>query len=158
MLDLEKIPQPALSAARARGHSEADILKMTAREIFVEFCLWNGLINWGDELWECAGALRELSTAAAETKVVLWMDGGLVQGVMAATPLELYVLDYDTEGADKEELTDIPQADGKTAQAYTGIWSAEVDPIRNAELVRTVEESALQQDAVQGSATSAAGG
>ena len=38
------------SALASRGHSDAGILRMTPDEMFDEFCMWHGLINWGPTL------------------------------------------------------------------------------------------------------------
>lgn len=144
MIDLAKVPKRILAAVRARGHKESAIAQMSTRELFNEYCIWNGFLNWGDDLWDAATALKALEPPAHEPKVVVWMEGGLVQGVMASTKLELCVIDYDTEGVAEIELTAIPQSNGKVANAYTSMWSAEVDSARVNELVNVAEESALR--------------
>jgi hypothetical protein len=45
-------------------------------------------------------------------RVVIVMDGGLVQEVIADQPLEVTVIDYDAEGSDPEDLRKVPQGNG----------------------------------------------
>lgn len=35
-------------------------------------------------------------------RIVIFMDGGLIQDVVADEPTEVYVVDYDTEGVDED--------------------------------------------------------
>lgn len=56
----------------------------------------------------------------SETVVVIVLEGGLVQAVCCAEPLpglRFEVVDYDTEGADPDEISPIPFIDGTTAGA-----------------------------------------
>ena len=50
-MNLENIPFDVLSAVRERGHSDATIELMRPREIFEEYCEWEGLINWSTRLY-----------------------------------------------------------------------------------------------------------
>ena len=52
--------------------------------------------------------------------IAVILDGGLVQNVCSrdGQPVRLTVVDYDTEGADEDDLTAIVQDDGKKADAY----------------------------------------
>lgn len=38
-------------------------------------------------------------------KIVITLDGGIIQDIVATHQVEVIVLDRDTEGADKEDLT-----------------------------------------------------
>ena len=53
--------------------------------------------------------------------IVIAIEGGLVQGVSSDDPAEqgkeVVVIDYDAEGADQEEVHQVPQGDGKTQDA-----------------------------------------
>lgn len=63
MLDLTKIPYTVLSDIRERGHSDETIAQMSPQEAFSEYCIWNGLINWGGTLFRAVENLK-----AAEEK------------------------------------------------------------------------------------------
>lgn len=40
-----------LLALQKRGHSEKEIAGMSPKETFIEYCEWNGLLGWGEKLW-----------------------------------------------------------------------------------------------------------
>ena len=140
MVDVTKLPASVLAALRNRERSDTAIAGMTMREIFNEYCTWHGLIGWGDDLWQTAAALRDLDPRPVEVPhVVVWMEGGLIQGALSASPLQVSVIDYDTEDCtDTDDLHEIPQQDGRVAEAYASVWPAEVDPARAAELIEAV--------------------
>jgi hypothetical protein len=74
---------------------------------------------------------RALFTSAATTpiRVAVALDGGLVQGAVADRPgVSVTTIDYDTEGADADEVRAIPQDGGDTAEATIGGVSATFDP------------------------------
>jgi hypothetical protein len=62
-LDLSKIPADVLADIRKRGYSDEEIAHFTPADAFNHFCMWHGLINWGDKLIRTLDALR-----ASETK------------------------------------------------------------------------------------------
>lgn len=80
-----------------------------------------------NEFWE--------ERKAISPTVAIVLEGGLVQSVVSDYPnllpsMNLLVLDYDTEGADQEELLQVPQPDGTLSEAtghYEGINQAEID-------------------------------
>ena len=55
--------------------------------------------------------------------LVIALEGGLVQAVVTDQSdllgKEVLVIDYDTEGADPDEISLIPQEDGSIAEACT---------------------------------------
>lgn len=65
-------------------------------------------------------------------KICIVMDGGSIQAISTmGVPVSVLVIDYDTEGADPEDLATIPQpsnhpffAQGQQ-QAVISIWAAE---------------------------------
>ena len=67
--------------------------------------------------------------------VAIILEGGLVQCVVSdrpdnIQPMNLMVLDYDSEGADEDELLQVPQKDGSVSTAtgrYEGFCQAEID-------------------------------
>ena len=56
--------------------------------------------------------------------IVITVDGGLVQGVSSDDQTlvgrQVIVIDYDTEGADPDEVVAVPQDQGKTEEATIG--------------------------------------
>ncbi len=76
MLDLTAIPDPILGVLRQRIASDqfdtsrdADIARLTPQEAFFEYCMWYGLVNWGDRLWDTVHTLKQADTTqpAGET-------------------------------------------------------------------------------------------
>lgn len=49
-------------------------------------------------------------------RILVHIDGGIVQSVSSDSPLdaEVVVIDYDVEGADEEDLDLVPQSDDPT--------------------------------------------
>jgi hypothetical protein len=66
--------------------------------------------------------------------VAVILEGGLVQCIVSnypgnLPPMNVMVLDYDTEGADEEELLQVPQKDGSVSTAtgrYVGFEQADI--------------------------------
>ena len=55
---------------------------------------------------------EQINMPAAAPIIVVGCEGGLVQGASSnIEALSMIVLDYDTEGADDDEITEIPQSD-----------------------------------------------
>lgn len=65
-IDLSRLNPAVRSALINRGHSEEEILRMSPREAFVEYCEWHGLIRWGDSLWENAKHLMTMEPQQEE--------------------------------------------------------------------------------------------
>jgi hypothetical protein len=57
-VDISKIPEHILSDVRERASDDA-IATMTPREVFTEYCMWNGLINWGGTLFDAVESLKK---------------------------------------------------------------------------------------------------
>lgn len=57
-MKIEKINHKVLSALRNRGNTDEEISAMTPDEAFDEFCMWHGLIGWGDTLRNALNNLR----------------------------------------------------------------------------------------------------
>lgn len=59
-MDSEDIPSKVLDALRFRGISEAALADMTPKEVFLEYCEWEGLLgSWGETLWEVTRVLHK---------------------------------------------------------------------------------------------------
>lgn len=66
-----------------------------------------------------------------ETNIVVTLDGGLVQTVVADRPIMVRVVDYDVEGADPDRLLMVPQDNGDAVPASVTCWAVEgacIDP------------------------------
>lgn len=65
-MDMNKLPPGVREALRERGRKEAEVAIMTPREIFEDYCNWNGIINWSDTLWDTATALMNAQAAPTQ--------------------------------------------------------------------------------------------
>lgn len=105
---------------------------------------WSGLIKnsdirWETDLislsdldeefplqWEGGGegkASPALSPSGPCSILAVVMEGGVIQAIVSHHPerfkdIDAMVIDYDTDGASKEDLVDVPQPDGTVAVAY----------------------------------------
>ena len=63
----------------------------------------------------------------SKMRIGVTLEGGLVQSIFSDQELDIEVvtIDYDTEGTEDWELTDIEQEDGSTEQACVGVWPVE---------------------------------
>lgn len=83
----------------------------------------------------------------AAPRVVVVLDGGLVQDVLADVPVDCVKIDYDTEGADRADLWPVPQ-DGTegdrpaSSEAFISHFGVEVSPERVALLFLTADDKA----------------
>ena len=88
--------------------------------------------------------------------IVITIEGGLVQGVSSDDPRlvgeAVAVIDYDAEGADPEEVHQVPQGDGDAEEAVIGFREvgAVYGPV--GEFVRNVlrKESGEDEASLQG--------
>lgn len=87
-------------------------------------------VDSGEEAQDALNnAIHALETGDAKPiRVLVAIDGGLVQGGCADVPVELITLDYDCEGADDDEVYAIPQDEGGTARATRGGDDLKADP------------------------------
>jgi len=58
------------------------------------------------------------------------MEGGVLGRGVSSHPVEIGVIDYDTDGCSPEDLVQIPQPNGVPETAYARQWVAEVNPAR----------------------------
>ena len=54
-----------------------------------------------------------------QLRLLITVEGGLVQSVSSNIPIDAtyVILDYDTEGADPEDIVAVPQGEGLTVDA-----------------------------------------
>lgn len=88
-------------------------------------------------------------TAEPVVRLAIKLEGGLVHWVGADrdVPVEVAIIDYDTEGVDESELTAIPQDGGGTAEAYAYIAAVDVDPAFVLPAVQATRESGAEIEA-----------
>jgi hypothetical protein len=53
-------------------------------------------------------------------RIAIIMDGGLIHNILADEEVEITIVDYDVEGAEEEDLTEVPQNDGTSVEAFIG--------------------------------------
>jgi hypothetical protein len=93
-----------------------------------------------DRLLELSGMTAEIQERIADPKIVVIMEGGLIQNVIGDRPMKIGIVDYDIEGCEPEQISEIPQGPGnKTQAAYTSVFVAEVLPDDAGELLRICE-------------------
>jgi len=82
-------------------------------------------------------------------RLAIKVEGGQVQwvGMDRTFPVEVAVIDYDTEGVDESELTAIPQDGGGTAKASAYIAAVDVDPAFVLPAVQATRESGAEIEA-----------
>lgn len=71
--------------------------------------------------------------------VQIGLEGGFVQGATSNYPLEVVVLDYDTDSAD--DVVEVPQSGDKTTDACVSVHTALVDKAFIQDVRRLMEES-----------------
>lgn len=59
-MKLKDIPPSVVDANRERGHTDAEMERMSAEDLFVEYCEWHGLIRWGRNLFNLATNMKAL--------------------------------------------------------------------------------------------------
>jgi len=73
-------------------------------------------------------------------QVVITLEGGLVQDILSSVPVDAAVIDYDSEGADLDDITPIPQTPNPgTEDACASIRAVDVMPERVAELWAVID-------------------
>lgn len=78
-------------------------------------------------------------TNDAVADVVIVVEGGLVQDILSTKYINAAVIDYDTEGSDREDIALIPRGkDEEPAEAYVAERSCDVMPDRVAELFEAI--------------------
>ena len=60
MLDTNRIPSHVLKDIMAAiDGTESDVRRLSSEEAFGFYCQWNGLLGWGNKLWDAVAALKE---------------------------------------------------------------------------------------------------
>jgi hypothetical protein len=78
---------------------------------------------------EAREALRKAIQETPSPRIVIEMEGGLIQEITANVNMEVLVLDADTEGGDEDRIREIANWDGSKEEVYSrGIEESEVLP------------------------------
>ena len=90
-----------------------------------------------EEIDELCG---RINAPEEETTIVVGLEGGLVQGASSNVDgINMIVLDYDTEGADDDEVTAVSQPGGSEgAKAVIGQWPVVLNSEWVADIVKTI--------------------
>lgn len=77
---------------------------------------------------------------AEPVKICIVIEGGAFQSILSAgVPVEVVVIDYDTEGASPDELRDVLQPNGTTERAHVSLAEAERDELARAFTARAFD-------------------
>lgn len=104
----------------------------------------NELLWLYDEVWPlvheltCRNVVKERfkrlpelihsTPAAASTEIGIRMEGGAIQSVWSNQPVNVLVIDYDAEDRPGDELSDMPQDDGRVSPCVIDEFQADVMP------------------------------
>ena len=53
-------------------------------------------------------------------RIAIIMEGGIIQNILADEEVDITIVDYDTEDAEDEDLTEVAQNDGISVEAFLG--------------------------------------
>ncbi len=90
-----------------------------------------------------ASDARLNATPAAEIGIRL--EGGVIQSIWANAPVNVLVIDYDTEDRAEDELFDMPQSDGSTSACVIKEFAADVMP-KECDRIRAVSKARVSED------------
>lgn len=77
------------------------------------------------------------TTHNMKTRIVISLTGGVVQGVLCDSPVEILLLDYDVEGADPSTVVSVPQCTKPTEESdHELAFLARVNPEANPDRVQ----------------------
>ena len=63
MISVAKIPEHILIDLNERGLSDDDIENSTYQNLFNEYCIWHGLLDWGPSLLLAVDALKKADSS-----------------------------------------------------------------------------------------------
>jgi len=61
-------------------------------------------------------------------RIVIFLEGGLVQRIEAEQGTEVMILDFDTQGGDDERIQPIRDIDGTVEDVFVSRWWIEAHP------------------------------
>lgn len=77
-----------------------------------------------------AEALRKYSDVQSDERlpiVGVIIEGGVLQEAISEIPVQIMVIDGDTEGADLDEMAMVVDLEGNESEALASIWNSYVD-------------------------------
>ena len=78
---------------------------------------------------EAREAVRKAAEETPCPKIVIEVEGGLIQNITANVKAEVLILDADTEGGDEDAIREVTNWDGSKEEVYSrGIDEPEVIP------------------------------
>lgn len=81
-----------------------------------------------------------LCTSQKAPRVVVHVEGGIVQGWVADVPVDVIVLDYDVEGADEDEISTNGAGDDCVVRSWeeTDFGTEVVDEVLGPDILREI--------------------
>lgn len=64
-----------------------------------------------------------MKSESNKPKIIITVEGGIVQGVMANTEVDVVILDYDTEGFDEDKVREVPAFEAGKVETAAGVKS-----------------------------------
>lgn len=64
------------------------------------------------------------------TAIAIHLDGGIIQsvGLIEGEPIDVLIIDYDVDGMDPDDLTEVPQSPNTSQEAFIHIMETEMWP------------------------------
>lgn len=89
----------------------------------------------------------EAAQAGKAPRLCIRLEGGVVQSVFADAPVDVLVIDYDTEGSDGEDLFPMPQEDGSIEPCFLNESGADVLPKEVERIYKAIADHEAAEDA-----------
>lgn len=90
----------------------------------IQNCLDNGYVENSEETI----CLAHPENNTDPTKLIIILDGGLIQEVYSTSNTDILKIDLDIEGAQEEELSLFPDSDGNLTSAFIEPFKVDVAP------------------------------
>jgi hypothetical protein len=84
--------------------------------------------------------------ADAKARIVIGLEGGIIQGVTGTVPIDYLVYDYDIEGCGDDEVVTRPALDDGDAEVFAaGIYEAVVNAAKIVEIFEALASENHEQ-------------
>jgi len=84
----------------------------TGKQLTQKYIAFNQDEPYANALWEVIREFEVLKKRNENIRIIVGLEGGIVQGASSTTDVELTVFDYDTDGAEGDDL--FVNTDGST--------------------------------------------